>query len=75
MEYRRIAGFAAEQRPRIEADALHATVGQQMVEQALFITFGEERRVANLDGHRPLQLIEEHRQGTELIGAKGGRQL
>ena len=60
---RRIVRTATEQRPRIQADALHATLAQVAVEQALVLAFVEERRVAYFHGNPSrTQLIEEIQQ-------------
>src|SRR3990167_8416954 len=50
MQYGRHAGYTAEQRPRIQTDALDTTAMQQAIKAALLLAFGKERRMTHLDG-------------------------
>lgn len=76
VEHRRIVRTATEQRPRIQADALHATLAQVAVEQALVLAFVEERRVAYFHGNPSrTQLIEEIQQFAQALRGERRRQL
>lgn len=75
MQHGRVARGAAEQRPRVQADALHAAFVQQAVEQAFFFTLGEEGLVTHFHGHRQADLVEEVAKLAQARRAELGRQL
>ncbi|MCY1429254.1 hypothetical protein D9M71_451640 [compost metagenome] len=75
MEHARIIRSTAEQRARIQADALDATPLQQAIEQALFLTLGEECTVAHFDGDRHIDFVQKGDQLCYPRRAECGRQL
>ncbi len=72
---RRITRDAAEQCPGIKTDALDASVQQQAIEHALFVTFHEKRHVAHLYGERHVEFVKKAGQLGQTLRCEAGRQL
>ncbi|MNE73317.1 hypothetical protein D3C80_1693210 [compost metagenome] len=70
VEYRRLGRGATEQRPRIQADALHATVQQQAIEHPLGIALGKEVPMPDLNRQWPLQAIDKAGQLSDALRGK-----
>lgn len=66
----RITRDTAEQCPRIKADALDASIQQQAIEHALFVTFHEESHVAHFHCYRHLELVKKTGQLGQTRGVK-----
>ncbi|MNN19622.1 hypothetical protein D3C81_1328710 [compost metagenome] len=54
VDYRRFSRQATEQRTRVEADALNATIQQQAIEQTFTLALGEELFMAHFHRQRAI---------------------
>ncbi|MNL10827.1 hypothetical protein D3C87_1316400 [compost metagenome] len=75
VEYRGIGRGAAEQRARVETDALNATVQQQAIEHSLAVTLGEEIVMPHFHRQWPLQCIDECGEFRQALWREAFRQL